>query len=37
LGAKYAKAPNTIYYIGKRQTWQSLGEDDEETTDGTKA
>jgi len=31
LGAKYGKAPNTIYYIGKRRTWQSLGGEDEDT------
>ncbi len=29
LGAKYGMAPNTIYYIGKRRTWQSLGEENE--------
>ena len=29
LGAKYGMAPNTIYYIGVRRTWKSLGEDDE--------
>ena len=34
LGAKYGKAPNTIYYIGTRKTWQSLGDDDE-TPSGT--
>lgn len=35
LGAKYGKAPNTIYYIGKRKTWQSLGDEDEKAFDGS--
>jgi hypothetical protein len=34
LGAKYGKAPNTIYYIGVRRTWKSL-EETSETTGGT--
>jgi hypothetical protein len=37
LGAEYGMAPNTIYYIGKRRTWRSLGEDNESAngTEGT--
>jgi hypothetical protein len=35
LSAAYGMAPMTIYYIGIRKTWKSLGED-HETTDGPK-